>query len=157
MKVHILEFSTIVSFIIIIEPKVTAPHSFQMTFQARFQALFSPCSGNEAHSRKPWFSWLWILQPGNLPNTWGICFLVVMDLHPVFVEGFSGLSYPESPDIYADGPYRIWRNISNRVDIPSNFFTNAIGKGKNGGKLLWYTIYFMWFCVVAEDGNVWRS
>ena len=61
----------------------------------------------------------------------------------MFVEGFSGLSYPEKPDIYADGPYRIWRNISNRIDIPSNFFTNAIGKGKNGVKLLWYTTFFM--------------
>lgn len=52
---------------------------------------------------------------------------IVMDLQPVFVNGFSGLSYPETPDVYGDGPYRIWRNISNRIDIPSDFFQSALG------------------------------
>ena len=54
--------------------------------------------------------------------------IVVMDLHPVFVRGFSGLSYPAKPDIYSDGPYRIWRNISNRIDIPENFFRGVKGE-----------------------------
>ena len=46
----------------------------------------------------------------------------------MFVNGFSGLSYPETPDVYGDGPYRIWQNVSNRIDIPSDFFQSALGK-----------------------------
>jgi len=54
--------------------------------------------------------------------------LVVMELHPVFVKGFAGLSYPAKGDLYSDGPYKIWRNISNRIDIPENFFEDVKGK-----------------------------
>lgn len=69
-----------------------------------------------------------------------------MELHPVFVKGFSGLSYPAKRDLYADVPYKIWRNISNRIDLPMAFFEgvkdieNNIGVGfmivKNIGDLL---------------------
>ena len=51
----------------------------------------------------------------------------VMELHPIFVKGFSGLSYPAKTDLYSDAPYKIWRNISNRVDIPINFFQGVKG------------------------------
>ncbi|KAJ7355115.1 hypothetical protein OS493_027904 [Desmophyllum pertusum] len=71
---------------------------------------------------------------------------IVMELHPVFVKGFSGLSYPAKRDLYADVPYKIWRNISNRIDLPMAFFEgvkdieNNIGVGfmivKNIGDLL---------------------
>ncbi|CAH3162918.1 unnamed protein product [Pocillopora meandrina] len=45
-----------------------------------------------------------------------------MELHPVYVKGFSGLSYPARRDLYSDSPYKIWRNISNRIYLPKPFF-----------------------------------
>ena len=56
-----------------------------------------------------------------------ICFLV-MELHPVFVSGFEGFSYPVKSDLYSDGQYKIWRNISSRVDIPKTFFKDVKGE-----------------------------
>ncbi|PFX21141.1 Cadherin EGF LAG seven-pass G-type receptor 2 [Stylophora pistillata] len=47
---------------------------------------------------------------------------IVLELHPVYVKGFSGLSYPARADLYSDAPYKIWRNISNRIDLPKAFF-----------------------------------
>ncbi|XP_078343214.1 cadherin EGF LAG seven-pass G-type receptor 1-like [Oculina patagonica] len=71
---------------------------------------------------------------------------IVMELHPIFVNGFSGFSYPEKTDIYSDSSYKIWRNISNRIELPRDFFQgmkdikNNIGVGfmviKNIGDLL---------------------
>ena len=55
-------------------------------------------------------------------------FVIVMELHPVYVKGFSGLSYPARTDLYSDSPYKIWRNISNRIYLPKPFFR---GKGKS--------------------------
>lgn len=51
-----------------------------------------------------------------------------MELHPIFVKGFAGLSYPEKSDLYSDVPYKIWRNISNRVDLSKEFFKGVKGK-----------------------------
>ena len=55
-------------------------------------------------------------------------FFIVMELHPVYVKGFSGLSYPARTDVYSDSPYKIWRNISNRIYLPKPFFR---GTGKS--------------------------
>ena len=55
-------------------------------------------------------------------------FFIVMELHPVYVKGFSGLSYPARTDVYSDSPYKIWRNISNRIYLPKPIFH---GKGKS--------------------------
>ena len=55
-------------------------------------------------------------------------FFIVMELHPVYVKGFSGLSYPARRDLYSDSPYKIWRNISNRIYLPKPIFH---GKGKS--------------------------
>ena len=63
-----------------------------------------------------------------IPSIYLTClFFSVMELHPIFVKGFSGLSYPAKTDLYSDAPYKIWRNISNRVDIPINFFQGVQG------------------------------
>ena len=51
-----------------------------------------------------------------------------MELHPVFVNGFEGFSYPAKTDLYSDGQYKIWRNISSRVDIPKTFFKGVKGE-----------------------------
>ena len=51
-----------------------------------------------------------------------------MELHPVFVNGFEGFSYPSKTDLYSDGQYKIWRNISSRVDIPKTFFKGVKGE-----------------------------
>ena len=56
-----------------------------------------------------------------------------MELHPIFVKGFSGFSYPEKEDVYSDAPYKIWRNISNRIDLPVDFFEGVKGKVGLGG------------------------
>ena len=64
----------------------------------------------------------------HLPNWSPLClYFPVMELHPIFVKGFSGLSYPVKSELYSDAPYKIWRNISNRVDIPINFFQGVKG------------------------------
>ena len=46
----------------------------------------------------------------------------------MFVNGFEGFSYPAKIDLYSDGQYKIWRNISSRVDIPKTFFKDVKGE-----------------------------
>ena len=57
-----------------------------------------------------------------------VIYFLVMELHPVFVNGFEGFSYPAKSDLYSGGQYKIWRNISSRVDIPKAFFKDVKGE-----------------------------
>lgn len=74
-----------------------------------------------------------------------------MELHPIFVKGFSGLSYPEKTDIYSDAPYKIWRNISNRIDIPINFF-----QGVKGTFVIWKRIEMSSVLALIDHGRIVR-